>query len=145
VERIPVKRLMKDADPAVNYVLHGGEEIRVPEAGKIFVMGNVHKPGAFPVRDTADESVLKMVALSEGLMPYAAKVAYVYRRDETGVKKEIPIELEKIMQRKSADVVLQADDLLYIPDNKTRRTTMTAIDRITMFGASTASGLLIWH
>jgi len=145
VERIPVKRLMKDADPAVNYVLHGGEEIRVPEAGKIFVMGNVHKPGAFPVRDTADESVLKMVALSEGLMPYAAKVAYVYRRDEAGVKKEIPIELEKIMQRKSADVVLQADDLLYIPDNKTRRTTMTAIDRITMFGASTASGLLIWH
>jgi polysaccharide export outer membrane protein len=145
VERIPVKRLMKDADRAVNYVLHGGEEIRVPEAGKIFVMGNVHKPGAFPVRDTADESVLKMVALSEGLMPYAAKVAYVYRRDETGVKKEIPIELEKIMQRKSADVVLQADDLLYIPDNKTRRTTMTAIDRITMFGASTASGLLIWH
>jgi len=145
VERIPVKRLMKDADPAVNFVLHGGEEIRVPEAGKIFVMGNVHKPGAFPVRDTADESVLKMVALSEGLMPYAGKLAYVYRRDETGTKKEIPIELEKIMQRKAADVVLQVDDLLYIPDNKTKRNTMTAIDRITMFGASTASGLLIWH
>ena len=145
VERIPVKRLMKDADPAVNYVLHGGEEIRVPEAGKIFVVGNVHKPGAFPVRDTADESVLKMVALSEGLLPYAGKLAYVYRRDETGVKKEIPIELDKIMQRKAADVALQIDDLLYIPDNKTKRTTMTAIDRITMFGASTASGLLIWH
>jgi polysaccharide export outer membrane protein len=145
VERIPVKRLMKDADPAVNYVLHGGEEIRVPEAGKIFVVGNVHKPGAFPVRDTADESVLKMVALSEGLMPYAAKLAYIYRRDETGTKKEIPIELEKIMQRKSPDVALQVDDLLYIPDNKAKRNTMTAIDRITMFGASTASGLLIWH
>jgi len=145
VERIPVKRLMKDADPAVNYVLHGGEEIRVPEAGKIFVVGNVHKPGAFPVRDTADERVLQMVALSEGLLPYAGKLAYVYRRDETGVKKEIPIELDKIMQRKAADVALQIDDLLYIPDNKTKRTTMTAIDRITMFGASTASGLLIWH
>ena len=41
VERIPLKTLMKDADPAVNYELHGGEEIRVPEAGKIFVVGNV--------------------------------------------------------------------------------------------------------
>ena len=30
VERIPVKKLMKDADPTVNYELHGGEEIRVP-------------------------------------------------------------------------------------------------------------------
>lgn len=145
VERIPVKRLMKDADPQVNFVLHGGEEIRVPEAGKIFVVGNVHKPGAFPVRGPNDESVLKIVAVSEGLLPYAAKYAYVYRRDETGAKKEIPIELEKIMQRKAPDVALQADDVLYIPDNKTKRNAMTALDRITSFGASTASGILIWH
>src|SRR5258708_25404579 len=40
VERIPVKKLMKDADPAVNFALHGGEEIRVPEAGHSFVVGN---------------------------------------------------------------------------------------------------------
>lgn len=145
VERIPVTRLMRDADPAVNFILHGGEEIRVPEAGKIFVVGNVHKPGAFPVRDAQAESVLKMVALSEGLMPFAAKLAYVYRRDETGAKKEIPIELEKIMQRKAPDVPLQVDDLLYIPDNKNKRMAMTALDRIAMFGASTGSGLLIWH
>ncbi len=145
VERIPVKRLMKDADPSLNYVLHGGEEIRVPEAGRIFVFGNVHKSGAFPVRDSADGSVLKMIALSEGLTPYSGKIAYIYRKDETGVKKEIPVELNKIMQRKSPDVALQVDDLLYIPDNKGRRATITAIDRITMFGASTASGILIWH
>ena len=112
---------MKDADPAVNYELHGGEEIRVPEAGKIFVVGNVKKPGAFPVRDASDNSVLKMVALSEGLLPFAAKEAYIYRRDENGAKREIPVELEKIMQRKAPDVTLQADDVLYIPDNKTRR------------------------
>jgi polysaccharide biosynthesis/export protein len=105
----------------------------------------VRKPGAFPVRDPADESVLKVIALSEGLTPYASKIAYVYRRDESGAKKEIPVELDKIMQRKSPDVSLFVDDLLYIPDNKSRRTAMTALDRITMFGASTASGLLIWH
>jgi polysaccharide biosynthesis/export protein len=145
VERIPVFRLMKDADPAVNYVLHGGEEVRVPDAGKIFVVGNVHKPGGFPVRDASGESVLKMVALSEGLLPYASKVAYIYRRDDTGSKKEIPVELDKIMQRKSPDVALEIDDLFYVPDNKSRRTTMNVIDRLTSFGATTASGVLIWH
>lgn len=144
VQRIPVKRLMKDADPAVNFRLHGGEEIRVPEAGSIFVVGNVKKPGAFPVRDAADNSVLRMVALSEGLMPYASKLAYIYRRDEDGVKREIPIELEKIMERKGPDVALQVDDVLYIPDNKTKRQTVNVIDRITSFGANTASGILIW-
>jgi polysaccharide export outer membrane protein len=145
IDRISVKRLMKDADPAVNFALHGGEEIRVPEAGKIFVVGNVRKPGAFPVRDAGDNSVLKLVALSEGLLPYAAKLAYVYRRNDSGAKQEIPIELEKILQRKSPDVPLEVDDLLYIPDNKGKRTAMNVVDRLTTFTASTASGLLIWH
>jgi polysaccharide export outer membrane protein len=145
VERIPVKKLMKDADPALNYELHGGEEIRVPEAGKIFVVGNVRKPGAFAVRDATDNSVLRMVALSEGLMPFAAKEAYIYRRNETGTKQEISVPLEKIMLRKSPDVTLEADDVFYVPDNKTRRNTFTVLDRITAFGAATASGLVIWH
>jgi polysaccharide export outer membrane protein len=145
IERISVKRLIKDADPAVNFALHGGEEIRVPEAGKIFVVGNVRKPGAFPVRDAGDNSVLKMIALSEGLLPFAAKLAYVYRRDESGAKQEIPIELDKILQRKAVDVPLEVDDLLYIPDSKGKRNVMSVIDRMTTFGASTASGLLIWH
>jgi polysaccharide export outer membrane protein len=145
VQRISVKKLMQDADPSLNYELHGGEVIRVPEAGKIFVVGNVRKPGAFAVRDATDNSVLRMVALSEGLMPFAAKEAYIYRRNEKGAKQEIPVPLEKIMQRKSPDVALETDDVFYIPDNKTRRTTFTVIDRITAFGSATASGLLIWH
>lgn len=145
VEHIPVKRLMKDADPSVNYLLHGGEEIRVPEAGKIFVVGNVHKPGAFPVRDVADESVLKMIALSEGLLPYASKTAYIYRRDASGTKTEIPVDLDRIMKRKAPDVPLQIDDLLYIPDNNTKRAAMTILDRTSMFTVSTVSALLIWH
>ncbi len=145
VERIPLNRLLKDADPAVNYQLHGGEEIRVPEAGKIFVLGNVKKPGAFAVHDAGDSSILKMVALSEGVLPYAAKQAYIYRRDAKGDKHEIAVEFDKIMQRKAPDMALQVDDILYIPDNKSRRNAANVIDRITGFGASTASGILIWH
>jgi len=145
VERVPLNRLLKDADPAVNFQLRGGEEIRIPEAGKIFVVGNVHKPGAFPVRDAGDNSVLKLVALSEGLMPYAAKLAYIYRRDDAGAKQEIAVPLAKIMERKEPDVPLQVDDVLYIPDNKARRNTVNVIDRVTSFGASTASGVLIWR
>jgi hypothetical protein len=49
------------------------------------------------------------------------------------------------MQRKVPDIQLEIGDILYIPDNKSRRTTMSIIDRVTGFGASTASGILIWH
>ncbi len=143
--RIPVKQLIDAADASVNLRLTGGEEVRIPEAGKIFVMGNVTKPGAFVVRDSADSSVMRMVALAGGMLPYAAKQAYVYRKDAAGAKTEIVVELEKIMERKSPDVALHIDDILYVPDNKSRRNTMTVIDRITTFGASTASGVLVWR
>jgi polysaccharide export outer membrane protein len=144
VERIPVKRVLNDADPSVNFLLHGGEQIRVPEASRIFVVGNVRKPGGFIVREESDSSVLRMVALSEGLMPFSTKLAYVYRLDN-GVKQEIPVELDKILQRKSPDVALHANDVLYVPDNRTKRNVSGALERITNFGAATASGILIWH
>jgi polysaccharide export outer membrane protein len=143
--RIPVKALIHDAEPTANVVLTGGEEIRIPEAGKITVVGNVNRPGAFPVREAGDHTVLKLVALSEGLMPYAEKQAYIIRRDENGADQELPVELEKIMKREAPDMTLAVGDILYIPDNKKRRTMMGIIDRVTSFGASTASGVLIWR
>ena len=145
VQRIAVKQLLNVADPSVNLRLTGNEEVRVPVAGKVFVVGNIRKPGAFSVRDPGDVTVLKMVALSEGLMPYSEKIAYIVRRQEGEKTREIPIELAKIMERKSPDVALEIGDILYVPDNKSRRTTMSIVDRVAGFGASTASGVLIWH
>jgi polysaccharide biosynthesis/export protein len=141
--RIPVRALIDAADPDMNLRLHGGEEIRVPEASKIYVVGNVRRPGAFPVRDSADTSVLKLLALAEGLTPYAAKLAYIYRRQPDGVsKKEIEIELDKIMKRKSADVPLAADDILYIPDNTGRRATMSALEKLALLGGSVGAAAI---
>jgi polysaccharide export outer membrane protein len=145
VQRIAVKRLMDGSDPALNVRLLGNEEVRVPVAGKIFVLGNIRKPGGFPIRDPADKTVLKMVALSEGLMPFSQKIAYIVRRRDGETPQEIPIELAQIMERKSPDVTLETGDILYVPDNKTRRSTMGILDRVAGFGSATASGLVIWH
>jgi polysaccharide export outer membrane protein len=142
VRRIPVKALIDDADPETNIRLVGGEEIRVPEAGKIYVVGNVKRPGAFPVRDSADTSVLKLLALAEGLAPYASRQAYIYRREPGAAKKEIEIELEKIMKRKSPDVPLEANDILYIPDNTGKRATMTAIEKFILTGSAVGAALI---
>jgi len=137
IRRISVRALIDAADPAVNLPLLGGEEVRVPEASKIYVVGNVKRPGAFPMRDSADTSVLKLLALAEGLVPYSSKLAYIYRRNpDGGDKHEIEIKLEEIMKRKSPDVTLQADDVLYIPDNTGRRATSAAIEKIMLLTGS---------
>jgi polysaccharide export outer membrane protein len=148
-QTIPVRKLIDSADPTLNVMLHGGEEVLVPEALKIYVVGNVKKPGAYPVRNDEETTILQLLALSEGLTPYSAKVsakvAYVYRRSPGGAKTEVPIELAKIMKRKSPDVPLQANDILYVPDNNGKRLTAETLDRIAGLGTATATDYIIWH
>jgi polysaccharide export outer membrane protein len=146
VQRILVKGLIDAADPALNIVLTGGEEIRVPESGKVYVIGNVKMPGAFSVGDGTESTVLKMLALSQGLMPYANKEAYIYRREGNGNKNEIPIPLSKIMERKAPDMPLLANDILYVPDNKGRRMTLGALEKMFVLGtAATAAAIIVFH
>src|SRR5262249_55213783 len=84
-----------------------------------------------PMRDASETSVLKVLALSEGLMPFASKDAYIYRREgAAGGRNEIPIEIGKIMARRSPDVPLLANDILYIPDSKSRRGFAAAMERV---------------
>lgn len=142
VQRVLVRSLIDGADPNVNLSLAGGEEVRVPNAGKVFVVGNVKKPGAFAVEDATESTVLKMLALSEGLMPFAAKQAYIYRREPNGSKNEIPVDLRKIMDRKSPDTPLLANDILYVPDNRRSRATMSAIEKVVGFGSGATSALI---
>jgi polysaccharide biosynthesis/export protein len=144
IQRVPVKALIDSGDPESNLKLTGGEEIRVPEAGKVFVVGNVKKPGAFPVQDGAETSVLKVLALAEGLVPFAGKQAYIYRREASGSKNEIPIELSRIMDRRAPDATLLANDVLYVPDNHGKRLGLAALEKILMFGSTAGATALIY-
>jgi polysaccharide export outer membrane protein len=147
VERIPVKGLIDSADPELNVILEGGEEVRVPQIGRVFVVGNVKRPGAFRIEDGFGLTLLKALAMSEGLMPYANKQAFIYRHGDTsspGAQQEVVVDLRKIMDRKMPDVPLSANDILYIPDNRSARLTMNTIDRAIGFASSTASGILVY-
>jgi len=144
IQRVPVKALIDSGDAESNLKLTGGEEIRVPEAGKVFVVGNVKKPGAFPVQDGAETSVLKVLALAEGLAPFAGKQAYIYRREASGSKNEIPIELGRIMDRKAPDATLLANDVLYVPDNHGKRLGLAVLEKILMFGSTAGATALIY-
>jgi polysaccharide export outer membrane protein len=143
VQKIPVRALYDAVDPTLNIVLRGGDLVRVPEAGRVYVVGDVKRPGMFALTDGYQSSVLKALALSEGLDRYPQKLAYVYRAEPGKPEKtEIPIELKKIMHRQSPDVPLMANDILYVPEASTRKATMTALDRSLMVGIALSGTLL---
>lgn len=160
VERIPMRKLIDAADPVWNVTLEGGEEVRVPPAGRVFVAGNVKHPGAFRMDGVGDTTVLKVLALAEGLAPFATKDAYIFRARPGAVtsdggaagdgrntnsegRTEIPVALSKIMERTAPDVALGANDILFIPDNRARRNSLSILEKAIGFAASTASGVLI--
>jgi polysaccharide biosynthesis/export protein len=129
-QRIPAKGLLDASDPSLNIALYGGEQIRVPPAGRIYVVGNVKMPGAVKVHETNDATVLKAIAMSQGLMPYSQKLAFIYRKEAGRAGEDgIPVQLADIMNRKAPDVPLQANDILYIPENGALRITMTVLEK----------------
>jgi polysaccharide export outer membrane protein len=145
IQRIPARALISSEDPALNLHLEGGEDIRVPEAGRVFVLGRVKHPGAFFITDGSESSVMKALALSEGLDTFPSHKAYIYRVEGgSGGRSEIPIDLKKIMARKSPDVALMSSDILYIPDATGARAGMQVLT--TAVGMSIgAASLAVYH
>ncbi len=142
---ILVRDLLQSDNNESNLILTGHEEIRVPPAGRLYVLGDVHTPGSYPVLDRTDTTILKAISLSGGLGPSHAKEIYVIRRDEvSGTKHQIPINLEAILHQQAADYPLVPDDILFIPDNRKRRDTLAILDRILAFGTAVGSGILIY-
>lgn len=143
---VPTTALLKATSPEANLVLTGGEEIRVEEASKCFVAGNVRHPGMLTMQADADMSVIKAIAMSEGLGPYPAQYGYIYRTRQPGQpREEVPFELHKVMAHKKPDVPMQPDDILYIPESSGKKLTTKMIAQITGFAVTAGSGILIFH
>jgi polysaccharide export outer membrane protein len=143
VQHIPLKKLISGADPALNLTLLGGEEIRVPDVGKIVVTGNVVHPGVVPFLDPAETNTVKSaIGQAQGLAQYWGSIGYIYRTDEQGKTNEIVIPLRKIMERKAPDVVLQARDVLYVPDSSGRRITQETVTALMGVGAGATTALI---
>ena len=144
-QRIPVYGLLNGVDSTLNLHLEGGEEIRVPEAGRIFVSGNVKKPGAFYITNGSQSSILKALALSEGLDSFPSHKAYIYRLEgDSGSRTEILVELKKILNRKSPDVALLANDILYVPNAAGLQAAMKVLQTSVGVGTSLTSSLIYY-
>ena len=142
-QRVPVRSLFDNSNPALNVLLHGGELVRVPEAGRVFVAGDVKKPGSYFITDGSQSSIMKALALSEGLGDHAAHTAYIYRQEGGAAgRNEITVPLKKIMDRKSPDVALESNDILYIPDSNGRRISAKVLESMVGVGSIVGSAAL---
>jgi polysaccharide export outer membrane protein len=117
--RVNLKKLLETGDARLNVAVRPGDIVKVPRAGVVYVVGEVKKPGGFVLKSNEGMTVLKAMALAEGLTLTAVKdQARIIRTDPaSGQKKEIPIHLGKILDGKTPDPALQAADIVFIPNS----------------------------
>ena len=144
LQRLSVKELFDGLHPQLNIPILAGAQIRVPQCERVFVVGNVKRPGAFPFQNLEDTTVLQLLALSGGLDSFSRNKAYIYREQQGSTQKtEIEIPLRRILDRKAQDVKLAANDILYIPTNGKLKASATVVNHVTGIG-NTAVSAAIW-
>jgi len=81
---------------------------------KVFVLGEVDKPGTFPY--AAGMNIVEAITLAGGFKASAnTNYVVVTRRTPSGDQR-IPIPVEKIIEGLATNFVLQPGDIIYVPD-----------------------------
>lgn len=115
---VSLKHLLDSGDSRDNVPIYPGDIIKVKTAGVVYVVGDVVRPGGFPIQDNGHITVLQAIALGEGIGPDADKnKAKIIRVAENGQKIELPVKLNKILSGKEPDLTLLPKDILFIPKN----------------------------
>ena len=116
---IDLKQLASQGKP--NIVIQPGDVINVPFAGMAYVLGSVNKPGSVPVKSNLTVSQAIAVAGSPVAGLAKPQNTTILRLDDQGQAITIPVNLNAILAKEEPDVVLQEEDVVYVPESTIRR------------------------
>lgn len=117
--KIALQAVTDTADPVTDPLLTGGEVIRVLPAQYVYAVGALEKPNAFPVLASSPMTVLRMLALAQGVSstePANLKHSVIIRT-VSGRRVRIAVNLKSLLQHATPDIPLQAGDIFYVPVN----------------------------
>jgi polysaccharide export outer membrane protein len=141
IAELNIDDTVQGRSPLSNMELRPHDVISVSQAAVVYVVGQVRRPGGFPFVGGSECSVLQALALAEGLDTTAApKRALILRKQVGSGRIEIPVNVERILGGRAPDTPLQAEDVLFIPNNAAKSIGMKTLDTI----LQTATGMAIY-
>jgi polysaccharide biosynthesis/export protein len=141
---VNLHQLLDSGDPRYNIPLLGGDVVNVSRAGIVYAVGAVKQNGGFVMANDREQmSVLKLLALSGGLVPTAKSHSAVILRQnlDTGKRQQVPVDVRKILTLKSDDVLMVQNDILFVPDSITNK----AMRRTGEIAISLATGAALYR
>jgi polysaccharide export outer membrane protein len=124
--------------PENNPEILPGDTIFVEKTGVVYVVGDVVRPGGFPMDHDEQLSILQAVALAQGVNYTAAKGSVRLIRTTATGRQEISINLKKIFASKAADMAMQDNDILFVPSS-TARGALKAVSMTAVPAAASAT------
>lgn len=86
---------------------------------QVYVLGEVAKPGSYPLPTEAGLTVIEAITLAGGFSQYAAPDRTRVIRKKPGGSSNIPIDVSAVTKRgdKSKDIQLEPNDVVFVPES----------------------------
>ncbi len=127
-----------------NPELNPGDTVQVSRAGLVYVVGDVIRPGGFPVDPVQGLTIVQALSLAWGPSQNAATSHAVLIREQKGGRTMMTLNLRRMLRGQDPDQPIQDRDILYVPDsvgkNLLNRTMESAIQ--SAVGVTIYSGLV---
>jgi len=143
VADVAVRDLLAGTNPTENILIFPHDVVTVPVAEAVYVIGEVRKPGEVALKGNATISVLQALSSAEGFgltpAPQAAKI--VRSVPGTTERKEIPVDLKKVIAGKAEDIAMRPNDILVVPPSGPKKAAARAVEA----AIQTATGIAVWR
>jgi len=143
VAEVGVHGIETGTSPEENIQILPNDIITVPRADIVYVMGEVKKPGGFAlVEKGRNISLIEVVARADGVTPTAAlKQTKIIRPVPGSERVEISVNLGDVLKGKSKDILLQPNDILYVPNSYAKGAFRRTLDSV----VNTATAVAIYR
>ncbi len=143
--KVDLKRILERSDPSANVPVYPGDRVTVPRAGIVYVVGAVNRPGGFPIKASKQPTTLiQALALAEDTKSTAITTQTVIIRIDPSTpsgRRQIPVDVKRVLAGKAKDPALEADDVVFVPDSRGRKALRRGIEA----ALQTATGVLIFR
>jgi polysaccharide export outer membrane protein len=142
VAEVNIRTILDASHPEQNIQILPYDVISVPRAQVVYALGQVRKPGGFVLNDRDTMSVLQLLAMAEGVGPTAApKDAKIIRPVPGAERIEIAVNVKDMLEGKTKDLILQPEDMLFIPDSYTKGALRRTLDSVIQM----TTGMIIYR
>jgi polysaccharide export outer membrane protein len=100
-----------------NPELEPGDTVEVSRAGLVYVVGDVMRPGGFPVDPLLHLTVVQALTLAWGPSQSAAVTKALLIREQPGGRTVTSLNLKRLLRGEDPDLPIQDRDILFVPDS----------------------------